>query len=291
MSWWITRWRISPLATRTRYAATLAYDGSAYHGFQRQPEPTATIQLAVEKAISAVTAQPASIVAAGRTDTGVHASGQVIAFDVEWKHGNDELLRAINSRLPMDIALRALWRQAGFHPRYDALWRQYAYRIATPATRHPLLARYAWQLCGLSLDLERMNAAAAICLGEHDFAAFGTPPQVGSANTVRQIYQSGWELESGAFGATYCYRIRGTAFLYHMARRLVGMMAQVGRGLLSPGEFEAILRSRDITRANALAPAEGLVLEAVGYPQGIETESTTRVAAPTTLAAALEGRA
>lgn len=273
-----------------RYAAILAYDGTDYQGFQRQPEPTPTIQAVVEKAISRVTAQPTRIVAAGRTDTGVHASGQVIAFDVEWKHGNDELLRAINSQLPADIALRELWRQERFHPRFDALWRQYAYRIATPATRHPLLTRHVWQLIGESLDLERMNAAAAICLGEHDFAAFGRSPQEGSANTMRQIYLSRWETESGVFGKTLRYRIRGTAFLYHMVRRLVGVMAQVGQGLISPGEFEAILRSRDIARAKLLAPAKGLILEAVGYPQRQATEPTTRAEPLDKMAAGLEGR-
>ena len=267
----------------------MAYDGTAYQGFQRQPEPTSTIQAAVEKAISRVTVQPASIVAAGRTDTGVHASGQVIAFDVEWKHGDYELLRAINSQLPADISLRELWRQEQFHPRFDALWRQYAYRIATPATRHPLVNRHVWQLIGESLDLERMNAAAAICLGEHDFAAFGRPPQEGSVNTVRQIYMSRWETESGAFGKTLRYRIRGTAFLYHMVRRLVGVMAQVGQGLISPGEFEEILRSRDIARAKQLAPPKGLILEAVGYPQRLATESTTRAEPLDKMAAAPEG--
>lgn len=257
----------------TRYAAILAYDGSAYKGFQRQSEPTPTIQAAVEKAISQVSAQPISIVGAGRTDAGVHASGQVIAFDVDWKHDDSEFLRAINSQLPPDIALRRLWRRAGFHPRYDALWRQYAYRIATPATRQPLLNRQVWQLSGEALDLMRMNAAAAMILGEHDFAAFGTPPQAGSTNTVRRIYVSKWEWEAGAFGATYRYRIRGTAFLYHMARRLVGVMAQVGRGVISPGDFAAVLWSRDITNARVLAPAKGLILEAVGFPQASDTES------------------
>ncbi|MCY4063291.1 MAG: tRNA pseudouridine(38-40) synthase TruA [Chloroflexi bacterium] len=273
-----------------RYAAILAYDGTAYQGFQRQPEPTPTIQAAVEKAISQVTAQPASIVGAGRTDAGVHASGQVIAFDVGWKHGVDELLRAINSQLPADISLRGLWRKEGFHPRFDALWRQYAYRIATPATRHPLLTRHVWQLIGVSLDLERMNAAAATCLGEHDFAAFGRPPQQGSSNTVRRIYWSRWETESGAFGRRLRYRIRGTAFLYHMVRRLVGVMAQVGQGEISPGEFEDILRSRDIARAKHLAPANGLILEAIGYPQSQETESTTRAEALDMMAAAPKGQ-
>lgn len=290
MSWWITSWRIDPPIEVRRYAAILAYDGTAYQGFQRQPEPAPTIQAAVEKAISQVTAQPASIVAAGRTDTGVHAIGQVIAFDVGWKHGNDKLLRAINSQLRPDIALRELWRQDNFHPRFDALWRQYAYRIATPATRHPLLTRHVWQLAGESLDMERMNAAAAICLGEHDFAAFGRPPQEGSSNTVRQIHLSRWETEAGAFGTTLRYRVRATAFLYHMARRLVGMMTQVGRGLMSAAEFEEILRSRDIARAKLLAPPNGLILEAVGYPPRQETESRTCAEPLDRLAAALEGR-
>lgn len=268
----------------------MAYDGTAYQGFQRQPEPTPTIQAAVEKAISQVTAGSAVIVGAGRTDAGVHASGQVIAFDVGWKHGVDELLRAINSQLPADISLRGLWRKEGFHPRFDALWRQYAYRIATPATCHPLLTRHVWQLIGVSLDLERMNAAAATCLGEHDFAAFGRPPQEGSSNTVRRIYWSRWEAESGVFGKTLRYRIRGTAFLYHMVRRLVGVMAQVGQGEISPGEFEDILRSRDIARAKRLAPANGLILEAVGYPQSQAPESTKRAEALDRMAAAPEGQ-
>lgn len=269
----------------TRYGAILAYDGTDYYGFQRQPPPTATVQSAVEKAIRQVVALPASVIAAGRTDTGVHASGQAIAFDVEWKHGDDELLRAINAQLPPDIAVREIWRQEGFHPRYDALWRQYVYRIATPDARHPLMNRTVWQLVGESLDLKRMNEAAALCLGEHDFAAFGTPPQKGSLNTVRQVYRSSWEVESGAFGEIFCYRIRGTAFLYHMVRRLVGMMAQVGRGLISPDEFEAILQSRDIDRAKTLAPANGLILEAVGYPRRQEMGSQTRAVESLAMAA------
>ena len=149
------RWRIDRPNVKTRYGAILAYDGTAYCGFQWQPPPTPTIQSAVEKAIRQVTAQTASVIGAGRTDTGVHASGQVIAFDIEWKHGDDELLRAINSQLPLDIAAREIWRQDGFHPRYDALWRQYVYRVSTPVARHPLMNRTVWQLVGESLNLDR----------------------------------------------------------------------------------------------------------------------------------------
>ena len=231
-----------------RYAAILAYDGTDYQGFQRQPPPTPTIQAAVETAVAAVTSRACTVIGAGRTDTGVHALGQVIAFDVDWKHSEDELLSAINSQLPLDIALQRLWRQDGFHPRYDARWRQYAYRIATVTARNPLLNRAAWQLVGERLNLAAMREAAAKCLGEHDFAAFGTPPQRGSGNTVRRIFRSSWEMATEDYGAVYTYRIRGTAFLYHMVRRLVGTMVQVGRGKLSIKGFEAVMRSRDIER-------------------------------------------
>lgn len=263
-----------------RYAAILAYDGSDYQGFQRQPLPTPTIQAAVEAAVMAITKQSTTVVGAGRTDTGVHALGQVIAFDVDWNHSEDQLLSAINSQLPLDIALQRLWQQDDFHPRYDARWRQYAYRIATVKARNPLLNRQVWQLMGERLNLDAMREAAAKCLGERDFAAFGRPPQPGSKNTVRQVFQSRWEKESKAYGAAYTYRIRGTAFLYHMVRRIVGMMVQVGRGRLSLEGFEEIMRNCDIERAKVLAPPQGLVLEAVGYsPRSTARNTTCEIAA------------
>ena len=246
-----------------RYGAILAYDGTAFQGFQRQPQPTPTIQAAVEAALKKIGGADVGIVAAGRTDAGVHAAGQVIAFDLAWRHSESELLRAVNAQLPADIALRKIWQAPGFHPRFDARWRQYAYRIRTPETREPLTARYEWQFTGMRLDLPEMQAAAAICIGEHDFAAFGTPPQAGSDNTIRQVFKSEWESDEN--GELLIYRIRGTAFLYHMVRRLVGLMALVGRGRLTSGDFAAILGSRDIARAKSLAPPQGLTLEAVGY--------------------------
>lgn len=262
-----------------RYAAILAYDGSDYQGFQRQPPPAPTIQAAVERAVTTVTRGACAVIGAGRTDTGVHALGQVIAFDVDWKHSEDELLSAINSQLPVDIALQRLWQQDDFHPRYDARWRQYAYRVAPVTARNPLLNRRVWQLVGARLNLEAMRKAAALCLGEHDFAAFGTPPQQGSKNTVRQVFQSRWKMGTDDYGSTFTYRIRGTAFLYHMVRRLVGTMVQVGRGKLSLEGFEAILRSCDIERAKVLAPPQGLVLEAVGYSSGMAPIATCESAA------------
>lgn len=259
-----------------RFAAKVAYDGTGYFGFQRQPEPTATVQRALERAIARVTRQQVSVLAAGRTDTGVHALGQMIAFDADWNHAESDLLRAINAELPMDIALQVLWKQDGFHPRFDALWRQYVYRIATPTTRNPLLNGRVWQLVGRILDLGALQDAAALCLGKRDFAAFGTPPQDGSGNTVRQVFRSGWDVEENEQGRIYIYRVRATAFLYHMVRRMVGTMAQAGMGKIDLTEFEEILFSRDIQRAKVLAPAMGLTLEAVGYPTPMQQATMSR---------------
>ena len=250
----------------TRYAARLAYDGTAYQGFQRQPLPARTIQRAVECAIETVAGARICVLAAGRTDAGVHASGQIIAFDVAWRHPQADLMRAINARLPADIAIQELWEAPGFHPRYDALWREYAYRVITPVVRQPLQSRFTWQLEGATLDLPAMNRAAQLCLGEQDFAAFGSPPQEGSNNTWREVLASRWTRENNEFGALYVYRVRATAFLYHMVRRMVGLMARVGQGIIDLPEFESILHSRDISRAKVLAPPQGLTLEAVSYP-------------------------
>ena len=253
----------------TRYGALLAYDGTAYQGFQRQPAPAPSIQAAVETALSRLCGRDVTIVAAGRTDAGVHAAGQVIAFDMAWRHSESDLQRAMNSQLPLDIALQSCWSAPDFHPRYDALWRQYAYRIRTAGARSPLTARYEWQLAGVELDMARMQAAAEHCLGERDFATFGRPPQAGSINTIRNVYMSRWSKVAEEDGEIWTYRIRGTAFLYHMVRRLVGTLVMVGRGRLTVKEFAAILNSRDLQRAKRLAPPQGLTLEAVGYPPGI----------------------
>ena len=249
-----------------RFAATLAYDGSAYCGFQRQAETIPTIQRSLECAIEKVAQDRVTINSAGRTDSGVHALGQVIAFDLEWKHSESELLQALNAQLPLDIALQDLWQQSGFHPRYHALWRQYVYRVATPPVRNPLLNTQVWQLVGQRLDLGRLQKAAERCLGEQDFAAFGRPPQEGNTNTVRAVFLAQWEAGPGQTGEVFTFRVRATAFLYHMVRRMVGTMVQVGSGRMTLAEFDRVLKSRDLQQAKILAPPQGLVLEAVRYP-------------------------
>ena len=207
-----------------------------------------------------------TITGAGRTDTGVHATGQVIAFDVTWKHSSDDLLNAINAVLPDDIALQELAAlgevvagERGFHPRFDAASRVYRYTVYPAAQRDPLLRQRAWHVRA-PLDVTAMQGAAALLVGEHDFGAFGQPPQ--GDNTVRVVMRSEWTRE----GALLRYRIEANAFLQHMVRRVVGMLVAVGRGAMTVGEFEAIFQNGQIAPGVPLAPPQGLVLEQVKYP-------------------------
>ncbi len=251
----------------TRFRAVLAYDGTDYCGFQRQRNQP-SVQEAVEVALSHVLGVPTPIVGAGRTDTGVHASGQVIAFDADWRHSPDALLTTLNNELPSDIALLSLQvAAADFHPRHHAQTRIYAYRVAARRVRHPLLARYAW-IVRPPLDLAALQAAAAVLLGKHDFATFGKPP-VGE-NTVRELFTSQWTRESSPYGELLTYRIEATAFLQHMVRRIVRMLVDVGRGWLSHEQFVMAFAQANLKAAGKPAPPQGLVLEAVTYPPSLE---------------------
>ncbi|MBE2269794.1 MAG: tRNA pseudouridine(38-40) synthase TruA [Anaerolinea sp.] len=254
-----------PAAQRIRFRGTLAYDGTAYFGFQRQVDPR-TIQGTLEGAIQRVTGQQATVHGAGRTDTGVHASGQVVAFDVIWNHSDDILLKAINAVLPDDIALQTLTRLSGdairFHPRYDAAARFYKYTVYEATQRHPLLTRFAWHVRP-PLDGEVMRHVSALLVGTHDFAAFGKPPK--GDNTVRTLYRSEWTRQPETFGVRWEYAVEGNAFLQHMVRRIVGMVVDVGRGKLTVDQFEGIFRSAALPFAVTVAPPQGLVLEQVKY--------------------------
>lgn len=246
----------------TRYRATLAYDGSGYQGFQRQAAGVLTIQGAVEQAIQQVTQQTVTVIGSGRTDAGVHATGQVIAFDVVWNHADHDLLRALNAVLPAQIALQNMTRHAGFHPRYDARARHYAYTVVNASQRQPLLRQYAWHIWG-RLDTDAMFAVGDMLVGEYDFATFGQPPQ--GTNTVRVIFRSEWTVYPEYYGQRLVYRVEGNAFLQHMVRRMVGMMVDVGLGAMSVKAFAAAFKAADIAQSGSVAPPQGLVLEAVYY--------------------------
>lgn len=204
------------------------------------------------------------MIGAGRTDAGVHATGQVVTFEAGWRHSETALLNAINAHLPADIALQDIApAPPGFHPRFSARSRTYTYTVLTAQQRQPLLRQRAW-LIRQPLDSVALNRAAALLIGQHDFAAFGKPPQ--GENTVRTVYRSGWAAPPDDAAATLIYTVEANAFLQHMVRRMVGVMAQVGRGALSVEVFEALFRSAQLVAAVPLAPPQGLVLTRVDYP-------------------------
>ncbi len=165
-----------------RYRAKVEYDGTDFSGFQIQARGR-TVQGELEKAIERITQKQVRVLGAGRTDAGVHATGQVIAFDVSWRHTDQELHRALNAVLPVDIAIRHLTASyPTFHPRFDAIWRQYRYTILNRPIRSPLWDRNAYHVTQ-PLDVEAMGEASQSLVGSHDFAAFGKPTQ--GESTVR----------------------------------------------------------------------------------------------------------
>jgi tRNA pseudouridine38-40 synthase len=244
-----------------RYQVILAYDGTRFLGFQRQAEAR-TVQAEVEKALRQLNWDGSNVLAAGRTDTGVHASGQVISFDLDWRHPTDELLRALNAYLPEDVAAREVTQAAAdFHPRYDATSRKYLYRIYCQPTRHPLMDRYAWRVWPAS-KLEVLQEEAGYLPGMHDFAAFGTPPRSGGS-TTRTIYQAFWRLHEPYLE----FVVTADAFLYHMVRRLVSLQVEIGQGRLPPESvLKYILRQAEAP-LQGLAPSRGLSLVEVSYKQ------------------------
>jgi tRNA pseudouridine38-40 synthase len=244
-----------------QYAALVAYDGTAYYGFQRQQASQPTIQSQLEQAILQVTQQEVGVTGAGRTDSGVHALGQVAGFSVEWQHEAAALHRAINANLPDDIAilqLKEVPTPHSFHPRFDARRRTYRYQIYNAAVRSPVTRLYSWQV-QRPLDLERMNTAAQSLIGVQDFATFGQPPQ--GENSVREVFTARWERQ----GDFLLFWIEANAFLQRMVRSLVGSLKLVGDGSWQVADFVAALQSRSRDTAGITAPPQGLFLIAVTY--------------------------
>lgn len=242
-----------------RYRAIVEYDGTDFAGFQRQAQGR-TVQAVLEEALRRMGWLGRSLLAAGRTDAGVHAAGQVIAFDLDWAHGTDALVRALNANLPQDVAATAAAVSApGFHPRFDAKARRYRYTINNAPVRSALRARYTWHV-RTRLDIPAMQSASRHVLGTHDFAAFGTDPDEGG-NTVRTVSLAAWS----ASGDEIYFDIQAEAFLYRMVRRLVGALRQVGAGEMTAEAFGALLATRDRSQCPALAPPQGLCLMEVLY--------------------------
>ncbi len=241
-----------------RVKAVVTYDGTGYGGFQRQKNAS-SIQEELERALAKLTSVPCRILAAGRTDAGVHAEGQVIAFDTEWRHTLTDLHRGLNALLPRQIAVSRLEAaELTFHPRYDALRRWYRYTFYCGPVRNPLVARFSLHVAR-TLNVEAMRVAASMLVGQQDFAAFGSP--VVGENTVREVYHAVWTEQD----VWLYFDIEANAFLYRMVRMIVGTLLRVGEGALSPDEFGDILRMRDRHKAGPAVAARGLCLKAVSY--------------------------
>jgi tRNA pseudouridine38-40 synthase len=251
-----------------RYQIIIAYDGTDFLGSQRQmsaapgrKEKVRTVQGELEIALRKIGWRGKSILLAGRTDTGTHATGQVASFDFDWSHSPDELMGALNANLPLDMAIRMARIVPGdFHPRYDAVSRSYRYRLFCQKIRNPLRERYAWRVWPPVTDLEPL---ASIWLGMHDFAAFGNPPRP-NGSTVRTVMDASWRME----GDEWIFDIRADAFLYRMVRRLVFVQVAVGQGKVTTETLIQNLNQQaggSEKLPSGLALACGLTLKEVRY--------------------------
>jgi tRNA pseudouridine38-40 synthase len=266
---------------------TLAYDGTEFCGWQVQPGE-ATVQGALQATLGRICGESPLPQGSGRTDAGVHALGQVASFVLAAPIPAENLRRALNRSLPPSIRILEARRVAAdFHARHSAVAKTYEYRVFRGAICSPFVARYV-HACPWPMDFEALRAAARIFEGEHDFLSFAaTDPDLSSRGlkagleaedeqeapkgAVRTIFCSAWEKRQTEAGELLVYRVRGSGFLHHMVRNLVGTMLDVGRGKLRLDEVPGILAARRRSAAGPTAPAQGLFLHSVEYPQDVDS--------------------
>ncbi len=275
-------------AVLQNWRVTLSYDGTDYRGWQVQPgEPT--IQGELQAALGRVTGESPLPQGSGRTDAGVHALAQVASFALEARIPPQNLQRALNRTLPDAIrVLDARHAPDSFHARHSAVAKTYEYRVfldrpervedelAPSVVCPPFLARYVYA-CPWPLNLDALRESARLLEGEHDFTSFAAvDPDLTCrardaeqndepATGIRTIFSSAWERHSCEGGHVLIYRVRGSGFLHHMVRNLVGTMIDVGRGYRKPDEIPAILAVRSRSAAGPTASARGLFLHSVEY--------------------------
>ena len=238
----------------------LAYDGTHYHGWQRQ-SGSLTIQEVLEKHIQQMTGESISLIASGRTDAGVHALNQVCHFFTATDIPPDNIKRGLNSLLPDDIYIRhADYVPLDFHARYHAKSKTYEYRILNRKEPIPFLRLYTWHV-PRQLDLGGMEQCMALLTGQHDFSSFRSSGS-GNIDPVREILRA--EI-SGPDRDILYFRLEGTGFLRHMVRNILGTVMEVGLGKMSPAQFEEIFHAKDRKRAGIKAPPQGLFLKMVAY--------------------------
>lgn len=251
------------------FKLTVAYDGTGFSGWQVQPNQP-TIQGYLQDALQRLTGDPIQVIGSGRTDAGVHAHGQVASCSLVWRDSPQHLLRALNTQLPETIAVCAAEEACeGFHAIRHAIGKRYRYQIKVGGVRDAFDFRYHWHLHG-KLDVEQMRLAAQRLVGERDFKSF----QAAGADrktTVRNVRACDLNVHA-AVGGTACHlsiEVEADGFLYNMVRNIVGTLVEVGRGKQTLEWIDHVLAARDRDVAGPTAPACGLFLLRVDYPDAV----------------------
>lgn len=247
-------------------ALRLAYDGTHFHGSQWQ-QNARTVQGVLEQAWCQLTQEQSRITFSGRTDAGVHAHGQIANVRTSSQHSLETIQRALNALLPNDVSVLNIWDVShDFHARFGAIWRSYRYLIDTSPVILPQLRSYVLHMNG-TLDTIAINSALFSLIGHHNFAAF---TNVGNQGTTERTCYQAYSHEIVLYGRSLiAIDLVANAFLQHMVRIIVGTLLLVGRGQLTPREFEQVFRGQDRRRAGSTVAAHGLALIAVGYPEDV----------------------
>jgi tRNA pseudouridine38-40 synthase len=244
----------------------MEYDGTHYYGFQLQAN-LPTIQGEVETALWKLTGERSRVMAASRTDSGVHAKRQVASFRTRSSLSSPTFIKGLNYYLPSDIAVKDAFRVSdSFNVRRQAISREYNYYILNSPTRSPIRRGFAYRVTH-PLDIEAMNEACEVLIGEHDFASFATSIEDSNVkSTVRRVYQARVEKD----GELVIFNIVASSFLPHQVRNTIGTLIKVGLGKMTIDEFRSILEARKPGLAGPTVPAHGLCLMGVNYPHSWE---------------------
>lgn len=253
------------MTTTTKIVLTIEYDGTCYHGFQLQANAP-TIQGEIEEALWKLTGERSRVMAASRTDAGVHAKEQVVSFRTKSSLPSPTFVKGLNHYLPRDIAVKAAFRVSdSFNVRRSAISREYKYYILNSPTRSPLRSSFSYLVPG-HLDIGAMNQACQTLIGQHDFASFVTCIESRIKSTIRNVYRAETEKD----GDLTIFNIAANSFLPHQVRNTIGALIEVGLGKMTVDEFRSIFEARRPGLAGPTAPAYGLCLMRVNYPHSLE---------------------
>lgn len=257
------------MSKQQRWACGLCYMGSAYHGWQKQNYLESTVEQVLEKSISQIADEPITLTCAGRTDRGVHATGQVVHFDTSRPREMHHWLQGVNKWLPQDISLQ--WARpvtADFHARYSARFRRYTYVFYHSDVNHPMLHQRAWWVRRPIINgVSHMQEAGQYWLGEHDFSSFRAR-DCQAHHPVRTLH----DLTVEQRGAFVFVHVEANAFLHHMVRNMMGVLVEIGLKRQPVSWAREVLQAKDRRAAGITAPAEGLYLVHVGYEEPWESQ-------------------